>query len=189
MRGHAQTVHFAASFALEWWCVTIATAEHNVSSRHSNAIRFENDRITDYRKNRLLKSTPKTKVNATGIPRHGIADAHNGLGTVGVQSGQAPGLGDNHLRPWDIEGTSPGRLYAASGDLRTLEADLAPERTQLKAGSSHHPWFQQKIPGAGRGKTVGNREFRIGLALDGARLDVDQSAGGNRDLEVPRNDW
>jgi hypothetical protein len=41
-----QTVHFAASFALEWWCVTMATAEHNVSSRHSNAIGFENDRIT-----------------------------------------------------------------------------------------------------------------------------------------------
>jgi hypothetical protein len=38
----AQTVHFAASFALEWWCVTIATAEHKVSTRHSNAIRFEN---------------------------------------------------------------------------------------------------------------------------------------------------
>ena len=43
-----QTVHFAASFALEWWCVTSATAEHNVSTRHSNAIRFENDRIGDY---------------------------------------------------------------------------------------------------------------------------------------------
>ena len=41
-----QTVHFAASFALEWWCVTVATAEHKVSSRHSNAIRFENDRMT-----------------------------------------------------------------------------------------------------------------------------------------------
>jgi hypothetical protein len=42
----AQTVHFAASLALEWWCATTATAETNVSSRHRNAIRFENDRIT-----------------------------------------------------------------------------------------------------------------------------------------------
>jgi hypothetical protein len=42
----AQTVHFAASLALEWWCATRATAENNVSSRHRNAIRFENDRIT-----------------------------------------------------------------------------------------------------------------------------------------------
>jgi hypothetical protein len=40
-----QTVHFAASFALEWWCATNATAEQNVSSRHSSAIFFENDRI------------------------------------------------------------------------------------------------------------------------------------------------
>jgi hypothetical protein len=40
-----QTVHFAASVALEWWCVTNPTAEHKVSSRQNNAIRFENDRI------------------------------------------------------------------------------------------------------------------------------------------------
>jgi hypothetical protein len=41
-----QTEHFAASFALEWWCATNATAENNVSSRHRKAIRFENERIT-----------------------------------------------------------------------------------------------------------------------------------------------
>ena len=41
-----QIVHFAASLALEWWCATNAAAENNVSSRHRNAIRFENDRIT-----------------------------------------------------------------------------------------------------------------------------------------------
>ena len=41
-----QTVHFAASLALEWWCATNATAENKVSSRHRNAICFENDRIT-----------------------------------------------------------------------------------------------------------------------------------------------
>ena len=41
-----QSVHFAASLAFEWWCATNATAENNVSKRHSNAIRFENDRIT-----------------------------------------------------------------------------------------------------------------------------------------------
>lgn len=60
-----QTVHFAASFALKWWCVTNATAEHNVSTRHSNAIRFENDRIDDYRRERFLKFTPETGTNTT----------------------------------------------------------------------------------------------------------------------------
>jgi hypothetical protein len=39
------TVHFAASVALEWWCVTNPTAEHKVSSRQNNAIRFENERM------------------------------------------------------------------------------------------------------------------------------------------------
>jgi len=59
---------FAASFALEWWCVTVATAEHKVSSRQSNAIRFENDRITITAGKCFLKSTPKAKGDATGIP-------------------------------------------------------------------------------------------------------------------------
>src|ERR1700694_2556094 len=58
------------------------------------------------------------------------------------------------------------------GDSRALEADLAAEQTQLEAGPSHHPRFQQQIPGAGPGKTVGHGEFRIRLTLDGARLDV-----------------
>jgi hypothetical protein len=93
---------------------------------------------------------------------------------------------------WDDDGLSKGHIFrgggcphAASGDLRALEADFASERTQLKARPDNHPWFQQKILGAGRGKTAGNGEFRIRLTLNGARLDVDQRAGGNRDFEVP----
>lgn len=41
----AQTVHFTASFALEWWCATNATAEDSVSRRQRSATRFENGRI------------------------------------------------------------------------------------------------------------------------------------------------
>ena len=44
----AQTVHFTASFALEWWCAINATAEDSVSRRQSSATCFENDRINDY---------------------------------------------------------------------------------------------------------------------------------------------
>jgi hypothetical protein len=40
-----QTLHFAASVALEWWCATKATADNNVSSRHINTIDFEIDRM------------------------------------------------------------------------------------------------------------------------------------------------
>jgi hypothetical protein len=53
----------------------VATAEHNVSSRHSNAIRSENGRITIYRKNMFLKSTLRMETKATGIPKHRTADA------------------------------------------------------------------------------------------------------------------
>src|SRR6185437_7818723 len=70
--------------------------------------------------------------------------------------------------------------------LGAFQADLAAKRTQLKAGSSHHPRLQQQIPGTTCGKTVCNRKLRIRLSLDGACLDVDESAGGNRDLEVSR---
>lgn len=41
-----QTVHFAASVALECWCVINAIADQNVSNTHTNAILFEIDRIT-----------------------------------------------------------------------------------------------------------------------------------------------
>src|SRR5271169_3677924 len=75
---------------------------------------------------------------------------------------------------------SPGQPGAAVPTwpvmtLRALAADLAEERPQLKAGPDQHAWFQQQVAGAGRGKTAGNGELRIGLALDGARLDVHQS--------------
>lgn len=63
-----------------WWCVTNAPADHNLSRRHSNAIDFENDRIT------FLKFAPRTETNATGIPRHRTADARNGIGTVVIRS-------------------------------------------------------------------------------------------------------
>jgi hypothetical protein len=41
-----QTVHLAASVALEWWCAAIATADQTVSSRHSNATFFEIERMS-----------------------------------------------------------------------------------------------------------------------------------------------
>jgi hypothetical protein len=40
-----QTVHFAASLALEWWCAAKANADHRVSNKHSHAMRFEICRI------------------------------------------------------------------------------------------------------------------------------------------------
>jgi hypothetical protein len=40
-----QTEHFNASVALEWWCATTATADHSVSNRHKNAIRFQINRM------------------------------------------------------------------------------------------------------------------------------------------------
>ena len=41
-----QTVHFAASVALEWWCAANATADQSVISRHNHAMCFEIDRTT-----------------------------------------------------------------------------------------------------------------------------------------------
>ena len=40
-----QTVHLAASDALEWWCAASATADQTVSSRHSSATFFEIERM------------------------------------------------------------------------------------------------------------------------------------------------
>jgi len=45
-----QTVHFAESIALEWWCAISAIAEPKVSNRHSSATAFNRDR---------KKSTPQ----------------------------------------------------------------------------------------------------------------------------------
>ena len=39
-----QTLHFAASVGLEWWCAAKASADQNVSTRHSNATLFNIDR-------------------------------------------------------------------------------------------------------------------------------------------------
>jgi Tfp pilus assembly protein FimT len=65
-----QTVHLAASFALEWWCVTNATAEQSVSSRQSNAIRFENDRINDCSRGTLKRYTGnRSQSNHTVVTR------------------------------------------------------------------------------------------------------------------------
>ena len=41
----AQTVHFNASVALEWWCATNATAEQNVSNTQKTAMCLTIDRI------------------------------------------------------------------------------------------------------------------------------------------------
>lgn len=41
-----QTLHFADSIALEWWCAAKASADQNVSTRHSNAMLFDVDRTS-----------------------------------------------------------------------------------------------------------------------------------------------
>jgi len=40
-----QTVHLAASVALEWWCAANATTDQTVSSKQSNATFFETERM------------------------------------------------------------------------------------------------------------------------------------------------
>jgi hypothetical protein len=44
-----QTVHFAASVALEWLCATNSTADIKVNSRHIQAIDLEIDRMIGIR--------------------------------------------------------------------------------------------------------------------------------------------
>jgi len=41
-----QTGHVADSASFAWWCVTVAAADHSVSSRHRNAIAFHAERIS-----------------------------------------------------------------------------------------------------------------------------------------------
>jgi hypothetical protein len=77
-----QIVHFAASLALEWWCATNATAENNVSSRHRNATRFENDRITITGRTSLHKATSKIETNAIGVALLAAVGLHDGLKAV-----------------------------------------------------------------------------------------------------------
>lgn len=60
-----QTVHFAASVALEWLWATNATADQRVSSRQKNATFFENNRISIALLKTLLESTPKQEASAT----------------------------------------------------------------------------------------------------------------------------
>ena len=50
----AQTVHFNASVALEWWCATNATADQNVSNTQKTAMCLTIDRINGTR-NRVVK--------------------------------------------------------------------------------------------------------------------------------------
>jgi hypothetical protein len=40
VRATTQTAHLADSVLFEWLCATTATADHTVSSRHSNASAF-----------------------------------------------------------------------------------------------------------------------------------------------------
>ncbi|MGO9441030.1 MAG: hypothetical protein ACLPXM_10840 [Terriglobales bacterium] len=47
-RAAAQTGHVTDSALFEWRCATTATADHKVSSRHSNAAIFATERITHY---------------------------------------------------------------------------------------------------------------------------------------------
>jgi tetrahydromethanopterin S-methyltransferase subunit H len=60
-----QTVHFAASVALEWLCATNSTADIKVNSRHIQAIDLEIDRMIW---NSLLESTPKREADAIRMP-------------------------------------------------------------------------------------------------------------------------
>ena len=50
----AQTVHFNASVALEWWCATNATADQNVTNTQKTAMCLTIDRINGTR-NRVVK--------------------------------------------------------------------------------------------------------------------------------------
>jgi len=70
-----QTVHFAASAALEWWCATNATADNNVSNRHIKAIDFEIDRM-QANLQQLNESTPKQEADAIMMPDSAIAVVH-----------------------------------------------------------------------------------------------------------------
>jgi len=48
-RAATQTGHVTDSALFEWWCATTATADHKVSSRHSNAAFFATERIPHYK--------------------------------------------------------------------------------------------------------------------------------------------
>jgi len=50
----AQTVHFNASVAVEWWCATNATADQNVSNTQKTAMGLTIDRINVTR-DRVIK--------------------------------------------------------------------------------------------------------------------------------------
>jgi hypothetical protein len=41
-----QTVHFTDSLAFACWCIANANADQNVSTRHSQAMRFDIDRMS-----------------------------------------------------------------------------------------------------------------------------------------------
>jgi len=64
-----QTVHFADSTALRWWCETNAIADQNVSNTHSHATCLDHDRImAALLRGMILKSTLKLGTKATRVP-------------------------------------------------------------------------------------------------------------------------
>jgi hypothetical protein len=69
-----QTVHFAASVALECWCATNAIADQIVSNKHTKATRFEIDRITGTPLARCLNLYQiGSQRNESGLHRNGHA--------------------------------------------------------------------------------------------------------------------
>ena len=48
-RAATQTGHVTDSALFAWWWTTTATADHKVSSRHSNAAIFATERIPHYK--------------------------------------------------------------------------------------------------------------------------------------------
>jgi len=48
-RAATQTGQVTDSALFAWWCATTATADHKVSSRHSNAAIFATERIPHYK--------------------------------------------------------------------------------------------------------------------------------------------
>ena len=73
-----QTVHFAASVALECWCVINAIADQNVSNMHTNATLFEIDRITATPFSALLESIPKKDPKAMRVRCAAMLEADKG---------------------------------------------------------------------------------------------------------------
>ena len=75
----------------------------------------------------------------------------------------------------------PHVAWVAYGRLRLI---LPRKERNSKREPSNHARFEQQVPVPVAERPLRDGEFRIGLALDGARLDVDAGIRRNRDVEV-----